>query len=59
MPNRKRPGEETESGHRMIEIAPGNRERTHQRTVRVGELRIRSLLPGDRAGLKEHELTHS
>ena len=47
VPNRKGPGEEAERCHRVVEVTTGDGERAHERTPWVGELRVRSFLPGD------------
>ena len=35
VPDRERPGEEAHRSHRLVQITPRNRERTHQRAARV------------------------
>jgi hypothetical protein len=58
MSDSKRTRKETERRHRLIEITARDGERTHERTARVRELRLRSLLPCDPSGFEECELAH-
>jgi hypothetical protein len=58
MPDGKGPREEPERRHRLVEVAPRDSERTHERTSRVREVRIRDFLPVNPSGFEECELAH-
>jgi hypothetical protein len=58
VPDRERPREEARRRHRLVEITPRDRERTHERAPRVRGLWFRNLLPGDPSSLEKRELAH-
>jgi hypothetical protein len=58
MPDRERPGKDAHRRHRLIQITPRDRERSHQCGGGIREPWFRSLLPGDPSSFLEDELAH-